>query len=680
MVSTNQQDDRQAAGVPAIPLRLWRALRSRRKALLAGLLLFALAVSAYLPATQSGFIWDDDDYVQQNRLLRSLAGLRRIWFEPTATPQYYPLVHTTYWLEYHLWGLEPAGYHVVNILLHAMCAVLAWRVLRSLQVPGAWVAAAVFAVHPVHVESVAWITERKNVLSGVFYLGAALAYVRYALPERGKPDAGPRRYGSRWLYAASLALFVLALLSKTVACSLPAAALLVLWWKRGRPKWQDVRDLAPFFVVGIALGLVTVWLERHQVGAAGREWSLSAVERVLIAGRALWFYAGKLAWPAELTFTYPRWEVNPAVWWQYAFPASAVACVVALALARRRIGRGPLVGVLFFAGTLVPALGFFDVYPMRFSFVADHFQYLASLGLIALAVAAVSSAAERLGRPPGIAAAVAAAGVLAALGILTWQQTHIYRGPETLWRDTLRKNPQAWLAHNNLGNIVLNRGKTEEAIAHYREALSLGSNLPETHSNLCLALQRQGKLDRAVAHGRRALQLKPDFAAAHNNLGLALQGQYRITEAAGRFRETLRLDPHHAKARANLWNALRVEARLAEAVERHRLELEADARDVEALTNLGLGLVALGKPEPGAVHLRAAIEIKPDHAPAHHALGLALKARGKLDEAVRQFREALRCQPDHQEARKHLEGTLWLLSPEGRRLGSEREAVPAAPG
>ena len=344
-----------------------------------------------MPALRGGFNWDDDAYVTNNLTLRSVHGLSQIWGQLTATPQYYPLVFTSFWLEYHLWGLNPLGYHVVNVLLHALAAMLLWRVLVRLQLPGAWLAAGIFALHPVAVESVAWVTERKNVLSAVFYFAAALAYLRWR--DDGTTTTGLRATSS-WrslvLYLLSLALFICALFSKTVTASLPAALLLVIWWKHGRIAGRDVWPLLPFFVAGAALGLVTSWLERTHVGANGPEWALSFFDRCLIAGRALWFYAGKLFWPANLTFIYPRWQIDPGIWWQWLFPAAAIALVMILWSLRGRIGRGPLVAVLFFAGTLLPALGFANVYPMRYSFVADHFQYLASVGLIVLAAAGLT--------------------------------------------------------------------------------------------------------------------------------------------------------------------------------------------------------------------------------------------------------------------------------------------------
>ena len=300
------------------------------RTLLAAAAVLGLTLAAYAPALQANYIWDDDDHVTKNPTLRSLDGLRQIWFLPTALPQYYPAVHTTFWLEYHLWGLHPVGYHLVNVLLHACNALLFWRLLVRLAVPGAWLAAAILAVHPVEVESVAWITERKNVLSLALSLAAILAYLRFSpfeMRRRRRSCSAAGRYG--W-YASALILFAVALLSKTVVASLPAVLLVLAAWKRSRIGRRDVAPLLPFFLLGTCLGLATVWLERMHVGAAGEEWDFTILDRVLMAGRALWFYAAKLAWPQPLAFFYPRWQVDDRVWWQYLFPFASLAVIAAL--------------------------------------------------------------------------------------------------------------------------------------------------------------------------------------------------------------------------------------------------------------------------------------------------------------------------------------------------------------
>ncbi len=388
---------------------------SRHPDLLAGLGLVALVILAYSRTPFLGFIWDDDFYVIYNSTLRTLGGLWRIWTELGATPQYYPLVHTTYWVEYHLWGLNAAGYHIVNGLVHAAGVILLWRILVQLGIPGAWLGAALFAIHPVQVESVAWVTERKNVLSGLFYFLSALLYLRW-LSATDVEETQSKNGRRNFLYALSLGTFVLALLSKTVACTLPVALLIVQWWKnQGRLRWKDFARLGPFFILGGALAMVTAWMERHHVGAGnqggGEVWALTFADRILIAGRALCFYAYKLLWPAKLTFIYPKWLINSAVIEQWIFPAAIGIVLLLLWAVRRKIGRGPLVAAFFFIVTLSPALGFVDVFPFRYSYVADHFQYMACAGLLVLAAVGLRhlprpalTCTPLVSRPPDMAA------------------------------------------------------------------------------------------------------------------------------------------------------------------------------------------------------------------------------------------------------------------------------------
>ncbi len=503
-------------------------------------MLLVLTALAYLPALQAGFIWDDDAYVTENVTLRSLEGLRSIWLEPEALPQYYPLVHTSFWLEHALWGLAPAGYHGVNVLLHALASILAWRVLARLRVPGAWFAAALFALHPVHVESVAWVTERKNVLSGCFYLAAALAYFRFEAP-RVQDEARPRSLAG---YAAALLLYLAALLSKSVTASLPAALLLVLWWRRGRPTLRTLLPLLPLFAVGAALGLYTAWLEQTHVGARGAEWSLTLVERFLVSSRALCFYLGKLVWPTQLSFIYPRWQIDGADAAQYLYPLLVLALAGLAWAARTRFGWGPLVALLYFAGTLFPALGFLDVYPHRFSYVADHFQYLASLGAIALAAAGMAGLAQRL---PQRAASAGAVLLLLLLGGATWQQSHVYRDSETLWRDTLIHNSDSYLGHSHLGNLLMRRGESRLALAHYREALRVKPEDPVSLNNIAWFLATTP--DDGLRDGREALALAERAArlvsfgnpVLLDTLAAAYAEQGRYRQAVATARQALQL-------------------------------------------------------------------------------------------------------------------------------------------
>ncbi|MGH9869797.1 MAG: tetratricopeptide repeat protein [Candidatus Polarisedimenticolia bacterium] len=636
---------------------------------LAAALVLATVV-AYLPALGGGYVWDDDVHVTHNDALRSMEGLRAIWFQPGATPQYYPLTFTSFWLEQRIWGLHPAGSHLVNVLLHAVTALLVGLTLRRLRVPGAWLAAAVFALHPVHAESVAWITERKNVLSGLFYLGSLLAFLRFVPLE---PEQDSRR--RRWLwYAVSLVLFVAALTAKTVTCSLPAVLVLLVWWKRPGLVGRSLPALVPFAAAGILLGLHTVWVERHHIGAAGQEWSLSWMERCLVAGRALWFYAGKLLVPMELTFIYPRWDVQAGSLLQILFPLAALGALALICSARSRLGRGPVVASLFFAGTLVPALGFFDTYPMRFSFVADHFQYLASMGPIALVSAGAAVAASRLRMRPAAGAALALA-LLVTLGSLTWRQAGIYRNAETLWTDTIRKNPGAWIARNNLGLILFQRDDLTGARAHFAQALELNPRYPEAHFNLGLMLARQNDLASARQHFEAASRLRPDHLDTQLQLGVVLARQGELAQAEERLLLASALRPDQPDIQLNLGVIYGRQGRLKDAADHFTQALRLDPSSKSAHHNLGLALMQTGEVDDAILHFAAAARLDPDLAEAHEELAWATALKSDWRAAARSFEEGLRLRPGSATSRFGLGAVLALDGREGEGAVQLQEAA-----
>ncbi|MBN1344024.1 MAG: tetratricopeptide repeat protein [Phycisphaerae bacterium] len=625
-----------------------------------GIALILLVVVAYIPAIQAGYIWDDDDYVTENGTLRDAAGLRRIWLEVGAVPQYYPLVHTTFWLEHQLWGLRPLGYHVTNIALHVLSAILLFVLLRRLEVPGAWLAAGIFALHPVHVESVAWITERKNVLSGVFYLSALLAYVRFAgiglSGSAGAMDIDngvPRRGAGRWwFYALSSLLLICALLSKTVTCTLPVAALLLIWWKRDRIRWRDLAAAAPLLALGAAGGLLTAWVEKHKVGATGAEWALSLVDRCLIAGRAVWFYAGKIVLPSDLTFIYPRWRIDSGLWWQYAYPLAVIGVIVVLWLMRRRLGKGPLVGVLFFVITLGPALGFVNVYPMRYSFVADHFQYLASIGLIVLLAGAGVSVWRRF---EGWAACtrwttglgVAGVAMLAAgLVLHTSEQARAYQDEKALWTSVLAGNPGCWMAHTNLGSILESEGKVTEAIAHYGKALQFNRDAYPIHNNLGSALSKRGCLEEAIEHYGRAIRLEPRDPRPHRNQAIALARNGQIDEAIDRFGEAVRLDASCPESQVEMADLLASKGRVDEAADHYNKALALRPGWLTPLNNLAWLLAT--RPDVSFSEANQAVRLAEEACRSTHdshpgcldTLAAAHAAAGSYDKAVAAARKA----------------------------------------
>jgi protein O-mannosyl-transferase len=481
--------------------------------------LVALTVLAYLPALRNGFIWDDDSWLMQNRTLEGVTGLCRLWFDLLALQQYYPITGTAFWIQYHLWGFHPFGYHAVNVLLHAVNAALFWFVLRKLGLRGAWFAAAVFAVHPVMVESVAWITEIKNLLSTAFFLGSVLAYLNF---ENLEARDLPRRDGS---FVLSLLLFIAALLSKSVTCSLPLVLAILIWWKRERIRRSDFRPLLPYFLAGLPMGLLTAWLEVHHVGATGASFNLEFYQRCIVAGRAIVFYFFKLVWPDNLTFIYPRWEVTSL--WLLLVPASIALCFLVLWFLRKRIGKGPLAAAAFFIVTLGPILGFFNGYAFQFSFVADHWQYLSSLGVIALA-SVIPNAFSGVSRH--IRSAVLGF-VLVALGLLTARQSLIYKDQDTLWGDTLVKNPTCWMAHNNLGVDLTERGVLRGAEEHFRAAVRFNSRYYEAENNLGKILLARNQIEEAARHIDRSIEINPAFAASHWNKALVLARQAKSEEA-----------------------------------------------------------------------------------------------------------------------------------------------------
>jgi tetratricopeptide (TPR) repeat protein len=620
-----------------------------RALIVAGLLLLMTLIT-YLPALDGQFIWDDEAHVTAPAL-RSLTGLWRIWTDLRATQQYYPLTHSAFWLQYQLWSLNPVGYHVVNVFLHVACAVLFWRILGRLAVPGSLLAAAIFALHPVNVESVAWITELKNTLSGVFYLTALLLYLRFDPPGAPAPVAGRNREAKDardWrLYGVALALFVCALLSKTVTASLPAALLLIVWWKEGRLRWRrHVVPLIPFFVIGAALGLTTAWLERYLLGAEGDAFGFTWVDRALIAGRALWFYAGKLLWPVNMIFIYPRWDIDRSVWWQYLYPAAALAALVALWLLRGQLGRGPLVAALFFVGSLVPALGFFNIYSFQYSFVADHFQYLASLGLITMAVALIAAGLARLGlwkRPGGNAVC---ATLLLVLAVLSWRQAHLYTDLETLYRDVIARNPSGSMAYFNLGGLYWQQGRHAEAIAVYRTLIAMRPDHVRAYSNLGVVYASQGRYEEAIALYRSAVAITPNFMAAHYELGLAHAAQGRPVEAIAEYKAALAIQPDFVKAYERLAAAYSDLGRYPEAIAALNAALAIAPAIPEAYNNLGLLYRKQGQFAEAVAAYRSAITLKPDFAAAYNNLGAAYGTQGKYTEAIAAWQSAVRLDPN----------------------------------
>jgi tetratricopeptide (TPR) repeat protein len=509
--------------------------------------LCGLTIFIYRPAWNGQFIWDDDRYVTSNSLLTAKDGLQRIWFSPDAPSQYFPLTYTLLRIERSFWDLNPSGYHWVNILMHAANALLLWKILTRLRIPGALLAAAIFSLHPIQVESVAWISELKNVLMGFFFLLALLIWTEYV-------DLSAADQRRRLFYVSALACFALALFAKSTACTLPAALLLILWFKKQPISRRALIEIVPFVVLALGSGLLAMWWEKYHQGTRVLP-SLGLLERILIATRAPWFYLSKIFWPSNLTFIYPRWKIDPADPTAYLGLIALVVVILAIYFARRLLGRGPEVAALFFVATLSPVIGFIMLYTFRYTFVADHYQYLACIGPIALFCAGATFLIRRL-KNSNLAIAICSALILGGLSLLTWRQSGSYRDIETLWRTTIEKNPSCWMAYNNLGAVEVGKGNIESAIAKYEKALALQPAYPEAHYNLGAALLQQGKIDQAISHSEEAIKLQPSDPDAHVVLGNAFMAKQDIDQAIDQYEQALSVRPDDYNAHFNLGSAL----------------------------------------------------------------------------------------------------------------------------
>ena len=581
---------------------------SRRDTLLS-LALILLVVISYLPAMLwGGFVWDDIDHIPGEPAIAEWSGIRDIWFAPTQTkePHYRPMTYTTFWLEHKLWGFAPAGYHVVNVLLHLVNTLLLWRLLHRLAVPGAHLIAAIFAVHPLHVESVAWAIERKDVLSSMFYLSCILIYLRYLKAPRG------------WHYGLALALFAGGVLAKNMTVTLPAALLILHWWQYARISVQDLLRVLPFFVVSLCLVVLDLSLLNAATPAA---FGYSIVERVLIASRAFWFYVGKLLWPVDLVVIYPHWDdqLGTPLAWDGAVVAAtwgglaAIAALVGtLWFLRHRIGRGPLAGVLFFGVTLSPALGFVEHTYMLFSFVADRYQYLAGIGVIAVVTGAATNAAGRLPlmwRKGALGIAIA---VLLILGTLTWRQSSIYKDQETFFRYIVSQNPQAPGAYLNLGNALLAQGRLQEALTATRVAVEQDTLTFDAYGNLIQILIALGRADDALSAAHQGLEKFPDHANAPAHVGLALFHLGRIDEAETYFARALKINPRYGDALLGLAVVQINQKRYAEALAHLKTLVEIAPGNVQAWANMGLALQALHRTADALKSFDRALAIEPN--------------------------------------------------------------------
>lgn len=611
-----------------------------------GAALVLAAAFVYWPALRGEWIWDDHLDLVDNRLLRSLGGLRDIWLHPTLLYDFYPLKHTVQWLQWQLWGNQSLGYHLTNLALHVLSAGLFWRVLRQLGVRAAWLGALLFTVHPLAVESVAWVVELKNTLSLPPLLLAVSAFLDFL--DRDRP-------ADRW---RAVAWFLVSLLCKSGGIMLPVFLLVLLWWKRGRLSRGDARITAPFFAVSLALGLVTLWFQDaraigHDAVSPGG-WA----ERIALSGRTLAFYLSKAVWPANLQPTYPQWTVAPLAWESIFTWAVGAAIVVPCWIRRATWGRHALLGLAWFGLHLLPFSGLATASYMKFTWVMDHLTYVPLLGLFGLAAAAFDFAGERLSfaaRPLMYTAAIVTCGAWA------WTaRAHAahFQSEEVFWRHAIAHHPGSGLAHFNLALALKDRGDSAGVRAEYEAALQVQPNYAEAHHNLGILLRETGEVGPALAAFEAAIRAQPDFAEAHNSLGSLLRELGRPAEAKAQLDEALRLRPGYAAPHNNLSQFHFDAGRTDDAIREVGLALQLEPEFFEAHNNLGTYLARAGRLPAALAEFRQALNLQPQSPVLLYNIGNVLRDLHQLPEAITAFEGAVQLAPNFAQAHQQLAACL----------------------
>ena len=617
------------------------------------LILILAVILAYLPVWKAGFIWDDDTIVTLNPVVVGPLGLKEIW--TTAASRFYPLVLSTFWLEHALWGLTPLPYHLVTVSFHAASAVVLWRVLRNLEVRGSWLGAALWALHPVAVESVAWVSEMKNTESCLFYLLTILFFVKGL-----KSGSLGNRSGGNWNYSIALLCSALAMVSKSSTLLMPLVLCLCTWWVKERWSWRDMAKVVPILLMCIVVGVVVKHVA-HLNGGNELHWAQTWQERVAMAGYIFWFYVGKLFWPYPLLTYYAFWKVDPEQWISY-LPVVTVVLTLIILWLKRRTWSGPcFFAFAYYLIMLLPVLGLFSMTGFRYSVIEDHLQYLASMGPLALAGTGLARLSDFAIPGRSLLQPALCAGLLLVLGILSWRQAYNYQSEKTLWTYNLIENPASWAAYNGLGFCLAKEGKVDEAITLFQKALEIDPYYAVTHFNLGMALAEKGRMDDAIAEYQTALTLDPDNAQAHAKLGEALSQRGQIDEAVSQYGKALEANPYSAMAYNDLGLALVQKKQVDKAIEQYQKALEIDPNFALAHNNLGVVLFQNGQVAEAIVQYQMALKIDSSVAQAHNNLGLALAQtgvtslqEGQVDEAIAQFQEALKSDPTIAQAHSDL--------------------------
>ena len=609
------------------------------------LLLVVAVISMYQPVWYAGFVWDDAGMVTNNPVIVGPLGFKDIW--TTSAADICPLTITTFWIEYKLWGATALPFHLVNVFLHAACAVILWRVLMSLRIPGAWLGALLWAVHPVQVESVAWISELKNTQSCLLYLLSIFFFISFLRPLAKHLNMEPKER-----YALSIVFAALAIASKSSTLILPLVLLLCIWWMEILLTWRLVLRLAPIFFFSVVAGVVSIFTQKFH-GSTDLQGMRSFLHRLVEAGDAFWFYLFKLIWPYPLVVVYPRSPINTGEFATYLLPVASLAFLVVLYVYRNRWARPLFFAIAYFSLALLPVIGLVNITFFRYASVADHFQYLASMGPLALIGAGIVFSTESVSKKPVWKSLVAAC-LVVPLAILGWQQAHIYENEETLWDYTLTYNPICPVGFNALGTYLLQNGRADDAMLEFEKALELYPDYADAHTKLAIILFRQGQIDEAIDHYRKALDADGKNDEALNNLGLALLQKGKAGDAIPNYRKAIEINPNNIDARNNLGNALLQMGQVSEAIVEFQKASDLMPGNVDTHYNLGVAYLQAKKTDDALAEFQRALEINPDDAQAHNNLGAIYFQKGQVDRAIEEFEAALKINPDYVSAKNNL--------------------------
>ncbi len=669
--------------------------------LVRGAALVLLAVMAHLLGIESPWIWTDHRAIADNILLHSARGMAQFWFHPFATGRT-PLGGTLLYLQYLAPAmLAPAAiYHLTTLLAHAGNCLLVWVILRRLQTPGAWLAAAIFAVHPIEVQSIGWASRQADVLGATAGLASLLCFLKLKeIHPPAPPDFGVAPPNERRLRITMTLLFVAAALFQPSIVTLAGVFPLILWWKRGKVEREDLTELAPILAfAGLLAAIGLVYPEFHHEG--GPAAALNPLDRLIVSGRAVWFYVETILCPQPLLFVYPRWELTGDLW-MLVFSLALAAVITAMWRTRNRLGSGPLVAVAAFIILILPHLPFVRSEWMGYTFVADHLQYLPGMPLIALFAASLTRLADLIRWIPlRRGARLAGIGlVVAGLGTLAVFNTLIYASEVAVWKYTLENDPLSLTARAVLSEYYLRLGKLtsadqfrwnvldriERMTSHggadagatvmiqmsrasffesqqqytqaakiYRQVLSIDPRNHEAAIRLALAYKRSGDVANALRSFADAALHYPTDDALLNEYGLALVESGRIDDGIEKYRDAIRLNYNFVAAHLNLSNALFAQGKFPEAAEQLHIAVQIDPRSFEAFMNAGIMLANLKNYPAAERQFKAAVQLHPDSAEARDDLGVSLAAQGYLDEAIDNFIQAIRLKPDFQHARDDL--------------------------